>query len=88
MATPVTPPQYSCLENPTDRGTWRATIHSVAKTWTRRKQLGMRACRWLKTTETYSLLVLEARSPKRRCRVGRPLPGKNSSWSRPSFWYH
>ena len=23
--------QYSCLENPIDRGTWRATIHSVTK---------------------------------------------------------
>ena len=24
------PLQYSCLENPTDRGTWWATIHGVA----------------------------------------------------------
>ena len=23
--------QYSCLENPTDRGNWRATVHGVAK---------------------------------------------------------
>ena len=23
------PLQYSCLENPMDRGTWRATVHSV-----------------------------------------------------------
>ena len=23
--------QYSCLENPTDRGTWRATVHEVKK---------------------------------------------------------
>ena len=23
------PLQYSCLENPTDRGAWRATVHSV-----------------------------------------------------------
>ena len=26
-----TPLQYSCLGNPTDRGTWRATVHGVAK---------------------------------------------------------
>ena len=26
-----TPLQYSCLENPTDRGAWQATVHSVAK---------------------------------------------------------
>ena len=25
------PPQYSCLGNPIDRGTWRATVHGVAK---------------------------------------------------------
>ena len=25
------PPQYSCLENPLDRGAWRATVHGVAK---------------------------------------------------------
>ena len=24
--------QYSCLENPMDRGAWRATIHGVTKT--------------------------------------------------------
>ena len=25
------PLQYSCLENPTDRGAWWATVHSVAE---------------------------------------------------------
>ena len=25
------PLQYSCLGNPTDRGAWRATVHSIAK---------------------------------------------------------
>ena len=24
---------YSCLENPMDRGTWRATVHGVAESW-------------------------------------------------------
>ena len=28
------PLQYSCLENSRDRGTWRATVHRVAKSWT------------------------------------------------------
>ena len=27
--------QYSCLENPMDRGAWRATVHRVAKSQTR-----------------------------------------------------
>ena len=26
----VNPLQYSCLENPMDRGAWRATVHGVA----------------------------------------------------------
>ena len=28
------PLQYSCLENSTDRGDWRATVHGVAKSHT------------------------------------------------------
>ena len=28
------PLQYSCLENPTDRGDWRATVHGVTQSWT------------------------------------------------------
>ena len=26
---------YSYLENPMDRGVWQATVHRVAKSWTR-----------------------------------------------------
>ena len=29
------PLQYSCLENPMDRGAWWATVHGVAKSQTR-----------------------------------------------------
>ena len=35
------PLQYSCLENPMDRGAWWATVHGVTKSWTRLKQLNM-----------------------------------------------
>ena len=28
------PLQYSCLENPMDKGGWWATAHGVAKSWT------------------------------------------------------
>ena len=28
------PLQYSCLENPMDRGAWRATVHRVPKSQT------------------------------------------------------
>ena len=28
------PLKYSCLENPMDRGAWRAAFHGVSKSWT------------------------------------------------------
>ena len=37
------PLQYSCLENPVDRGAWRAMIHRVTKSRARLKQLSMHA---------------------------------------------
>ena len=37
------PLQYSCLENPMDRGAWWATVHRVTKSWARLKQLGTHA---------------------------------------------
>ena len=37
------PLQDSCLENPLDRGAWRATVHGVAKSQTRRKWLSTQA---------------------------------------------
>ena len=35
------PLQYSCLENPMDKGAWWATVHRVTKSRTRLKQLSM-----------------------------------------------
>jgi len=29
------PLQYSCLENPMDRGAWQAIVHGATKSWTR-----------------------------------------------------
>ena len=31
------PLQYSCLENPMERGNWRATVHGVEQSWTQLK---------------------------------------------------
>ena len=28
------PLQYSCLENPMDRGAWKATVHGATTSWT------------------------------------------------------
>ena len=33
--------QYSCLEDPMDRGAWWAMVHTVAKSWTQLKQLSI-----------------------------------------------
>ena len=35
------PLQYSCLENPMDRGARQAIVHGVVKSWTRLKRLSM-----------------------------------------------
>ena len=39
--------QYSCLENPMDRGAWWATVHRVAKSW-----IGLKG---LRTFATYDV---------------------------------
>jgi len=39
------PLQYSCLENPTDRGAWQAIVHRVTKSCTQLKWLSMHALR-------------------------------------------
>ena len=44
------PFQYSCLENPMNRGAWRATAHGVAKSRARLKRLGThKTCTWKST---------------------------------------
>ena len=41
--------QYSCLENPIDRGAWQAVVHRVTKSWT--------GLKWLSTQAFYFCLV-------------------------------
>ena len=38
------PLQYSCLENPVDRGGWWVAVHGVAQSRTQLKRLSMHAC--------------------------------------------
>ena len=38
------PLQYSCLENPVDRGAWWAAVHRVAQSQTRLRRLSMHVC--------------------------------------------
>ena len=48
------PLQYSCLENPKDRGAWRAAVHGVTKSRTRLKQLSTQACLLTLHTHTHT----------------------------------
>ena len=34
------PLYYSCMENPMERGAWRAMVHRIAESWKRLKQFG------------------------------------------------
>ena len=38
------PLQYSCLEDPLDRGAWQATVHRVTQIWTQLKRLRTHIC--------------------------------------------
>ena len=71
--------QYSCLENPMDRGAWRATIRRVTKSWTwlgtsptQKHGLKITTNSAASKTEIYAFTLLEARSPNQS--VSRAIP--------------
>ena len=52
------PLQYSCLENPMDRGAWQATVHGVPKSQTVLKALSMHTqATWEALKLLYNVLV-------------------------------
>ena len=72
------PLQYSCLENPVDRGTWRAAVHRIAQSRTRLKRLSMHACTG-EGNGTPTPVLLPGESQGRRSLVGcRPWGGPES----------
>ena len=54
------PLQYSCLENPTDRGAWRATVHRITKSQTRLKNLAQCTMSWKSTDQLSVILFLDS----------------------------
>ena len=67
------PLQYSCLENPIDRGAWWAAFHGVAKSQTRLKQLSIHAAQSvLPTTESVEYTEAACRAPSRTLVFFRP----------------
>ena len=55
----VNPLQYSCLENPKDRGAWQATVHRVAKSctqlrdWATLTNTGVHVSLWIMVFSRY-----------------------------------
>ena len=68
------PLQCSCLENPMDRGAWRATVHGVAKSRTRLK--------WL-STHTHTHTSFQHKK-ERMCTMTNDLTSHLSLCSRPA----
>ena len=52
------PLQYSCLENPMDRGAWQATAHGITQSWTRLKQFSKHTQRYTYTHWRYTYIYI------------------------------
>ena len=73
------PLQYSCLDNPMDRGAWWATVHGVTNSQTQLKQLSTHAPGlWPVAAEGVSLLPQRA-----RLSVAHRLPIESTQPTRP-----
>ena len=53
------PAQYSCLENPVDRGARWATVHGVTKSWTRLSDLAHMHAPLPTDTHTHQVLPFD-----------------------------
>ena len=62
------PLQYSCLENPTDREAWWATVHRVTKSWTQLKRLSTQALNYVNILFVGPLLSNRINSTKAKVR--------------------
>ena len=58
------PLQYSCLENPVDRGAWWARVHMVAKSWIWLNRLCTQECFDQPTWSAKVTLILQVRQLK------------------------
>ena len=73
-----TPLQYSCLENPMDRGAWKAAVHGVAEGWT-----------WLSDfTFTFHFHALEKETATHSSVLAWKIPGMGEPGGLPSMGLH
>ena len=73
-----TPLQYSCLENPMDRGAWWATVHGVARSQTRLSDF----------TFTFNFHTLEKEMATHSSVLAWRIPGMGEPGGRPSMGSH
>ena len=77
------PLQYSCLENPMDRGAWWAAVHRVTKSWTWLKQLNTsththtHCIHWKIRCRTWGNFTFQ----RNLCSLGPQRDGVNVSWA-------
>ena len=72
------PLQYSCLENPMDRGAWWATVHGVTKSQTRLSDF----------TFTFHFHALEKAMATHSSVLARRIPGTGELGGLPSVGSH
>ena len=73
-----TPLHYTCLENPMDRGAWKAAVHGVAEGWTRLSDF----------TFTFHFHALEKEMATHSSVLARRIPGTGESGGLPSMGSH
>ena len=73
-----TPLQYSCLENPMDRGAWQAAVHGVAKSRTRLRDF----------TSTFHFHALEKEMVTHSSVLAWRIPGTGEPGGLPSMGSH
>ena len=72
------PLQYSCLENPMDRGAWKAAVHGVAKSWARQSDF----------TFTFHFHALEKEMATHSSVLAWRIPGTGQPGGLPSMGSH
>ena len=73
-----TPLQYSCLENPMDRGAWEAAVHGVAKSQTQLNDF----------TFTFHFHALENEMATQSSALAWRIPGTGEPGGLPSMGLH
>ena len=74
------PLQYSCLENPMDRGAWWAAVYRVAQSRTQLRWLSMHACVGERNGNPFQYSCLE--NPRDRGAWWAAIYGVTQSWTR------